>query len=345
MRGVCAVWAALSVAVATASAADCPLPPLRHLKLPSAPSMTLPYYSPVDVGSADPTNAKPVARYTLAVVSQHGMNRNADDYYCSMVEALGAAYPGGNASVLVVAPRFLQKEDGPLPGELFWDGEDWNKGDPSSAAAGPTASSFDVLDHLVELLSRLPSVRRVVLAGHSAGGQIMVRYAAATRVGVPPGVGLRVVVANPSSFPYLTPERPLLPALDAFAPPNASAAAACPAYDDWRYGLGHPNPYVAASGTPDELRQRFAARDVVYLRGTADTCNEDLDPTCDSHGLDRDCEAMLQGRWRYERGVAWSNYLRYFYGRKVHRAVDVPGVGHDGALMFGSEEGISVLFH
>lgn len=36
----------------------------------------------------------------------------------------------------------------------------------------------------------------------------------------------------------------------------------------------------------------YAGRDVVYLAGQNDTCNEDLTPKCQSHGLDKSCSGM-----------------------------------------------------
>lgn len=70
---------------------------------------------------------------------------------------------------------------------------------------------------------------------------------------------------------------------------------------------------MSATGV-DLIRKNYPPRDVIYLLGTNDTCNEDLDPTCDSHGLDLGCEAMMQGRWRYERGTIWMKFLVFYYG-------------------------------
>ena len=45
-----------------------------------------------------------------------------------------------------------------------------------------------------------------------------------------------------------------------------------------------------------------------------DTCNEDLTPGCQSHDLAKGCEAMLEGRWRKERGLQYAAFVAAFYG-------------------------------
>ena len=78
-------------------------------------------------------------------------------------------------------------------------------------------SSFAVADRLLAELSdakRFPNLRRIVLAGHSAGGQFVNRYVAVGRLGES-GAGparrleYRFLVANPSSYLYLDGRRPV----------------------------------------------------------------------------------------------------------------------------------------
>jgi len=283
----------------------------------------------------------------LAVVVQHGMNLNADEYFCSGLKALFAEYPSGNSSILVLAPRFQQLDHAPDPGELYWADEGWNMGGDSVpvGSTGNTVSSFAVMDTiLTELLNtaRFPSLRRVVLIGHSAGGQFVVRYALGSRREMPqkPTVAARYIVANPSTYPYLSRERPARDGSGSWVLPHDR----CTDYNTWRYGLDGLNGYMNATGIPVAVKQ-FAARNVVYLLGLNDTCNEDLDPSCDSHGLDRGCEAMWQGRWRLERGTNWAAFLTRFYGANPHTFFFVPDIGHDGQAMITSKEGRRALFH
>ena len=88
----------------------------------------------------------------------------------------------------------------------------------------------------------------------------------------------------------------------------------------------------------------YALRDVVYLMGQNDTCNEDLTPRCQSHGLDKSCSGMLEGDYRRMRAQNYIKFLAAFFGWTVHRGVVVPGVGHDHTNMFQSQQGLAALF-
>ena len=69
-------------------------------------------------------------------------------------------------------------------------------------------SAFDALDTLLAKLGDraiLPTLSQIVLAGFSAGGQLVQRYAA---VGKGSDIDLRYVVGSPSSFLYFGDARP-----------------------------------------------------------------------------------------------------------------------------------------
>ena len=199
---------------------------VHYLRLPGG--LRFPYYSnggPID----EPVNGSStwVGRAELAVVVQHGANRNADDYFCAGTEAARlAGYGDGRA--LVLAPRFMEPADHPTTGTVWWNGSFpdgcWRCGaesDPASSADGTTTvSSYAVLDTIVRLLQaakaarRFPRLRRVTLAGHSSGGQMIQRHAIFSRIPpvsarapsstramgmAPPQLQVRHVPGNPSS--------------------------------------------------------------------------------------------------------------------------------------------------
>ena len=192
-----------------------------------------------------------------------------------------------------------------------------------SRAHGPAPlSTFDVFDALLMRLADrtvLPDLTTVVIAGHSAGGQVVQRYAVVGRGDVAllvRGIYLRYVVANPSSYLYLSPDRP-----------EKVDAASCPLLNRWRYGLEAAPPYVGATAG---LETRYAARDVVYLLGTAD-----VDPR--HPDLETGCAAEAEGAYRLVRGT---NYFAYMKARHpqglVQRMALVPNVAHSGGRMFRS---------
>lgn len=234
--------------------------------------------------------AEPEPGIDHAVIVIHGTLRNADLYFPRMMEARCKA----GARCIVIAPQFLAKVDlekhGLLGSRLaYWSLDGWKEGALSEST--PTISSFAaldcVLDHLADR-ARYPALRSAVVAGHSAGGQIGHRYAvlggADERLAAK-GIALTHVVANPSAYLYLTPERPVA---GGFAIPETSD---CPDYDDYKYGLGKLPAHLGAALA--SLNARYAKRRVAFLLGEAD--NDSAHPQ-----LDRTCRAAAQGANRFD---------------------------------------------
>jgi hypothetical protein len=187
------------------------------------------------------------------------------------------------------------------------------------------------------IASRCPNLRSLVVAGHSAGGPFVNRFAAVLQGTF--GILVGYVVANPSSYLYLNSERVVSGTLDQFAVPPASVIQSCPDYDEYKYGLQARNAYMSRlSGS--QIVNGYRARRVVYLLG-----EQDRDPAAPD--LDTSCPAMLQGSNRFQRGEIYGNHLRDFYGASIgstHRTVLVFGVGHDSRAMFTSTAGVGQLF-
>ncbi|MCC7272940.1 MAG: alpha/beta hydrolase, partial [Alphaproteobacteria bacterium] len=274
----------------------------------------------------------------------HGTLRNADVYFDGMVAAAREAGVGGET--MVVAPQFLADVDA-APHALDervarWSVEGWKEGAPALHPAGGdpvAASSYAALDALVGHFADralYPALATLVVAGHSAGGQVLARWAPTSRADealVRAGVAVRHVIANPSSWLYFDARRPVAGGAG-FAVP---AGDACAGYDDWKYGLRDPVPYAA--GALAGIVPRFLGRDLVILLGAADD-----DPA--HRLLDRSCAARLQGPHRLARGRAYSAYLADLARDAAlrHRLLVVPGVGHDNRKMFGSACGRAALF-
>jgi pimeloyl-ACP methyl ester carboxylesterase len=190
--------------------------------------------------------------------------------------------------------------------------------------------------------SGFPDLQTIVLVGHSAGGQLVQRYAAASEAGdalLRLGIAMRYVVINPSSYLYLDASRPGLGSDGGFAPPAPALLKACPEYNEYKYGLERPNPYLARRSM-EEAKARYGRREVVYLLGEADD-----DPN--DENLDRSCAAMLQGRTRFERGSAFLQHLANVYGDEIrtrHVLDIVPDLGHQGTRILRSPSGLRWLF-
>jgi pimeloyl-ACP methyl ester carboxylesterase len=271
-----------------------------------------------------------------ALIFVHGEQRDADVYerIAQKAIALGAT---GRATLLIV-PQFLETQDvadGRDRDLLRWSKGRWIDGLPADAPA--PISSFSVLDAILDRLAdrtAFPALKTVVIAGHSAGAQLIQRYAVVgreDRILRERGIAVRYVVANPSSYVYFNADRPT--GQGAFAPFDASS---CPSFNHWKYGVDDAPPYVTGE-TVSHLEDVYAARDVVYLIGTADN---------DPHqaALDRTCPAEAQGPQRYARAHAYFSYLQQRHPAFTQRIFDVPGAGHSATAMFTSATALPILF-
>lgn len=279
--------------------------------------------------SADWTHPLPGIR--RAIIVTHGVSRDADTVMYG-VDATRVAAGAAGQQTLLIAPQFLIPIDVTtfhLPSDtLRWSVDGWPSGDP---ALGPAPlSSFDVFDAILGRLADralFPDLTEVVVAGHSAGGQVVQRYAVVVH-DLPAlaarGIRVRYVVANPSSYLYFSDDRP--------QPVNA---ASCPDFDRWKFGLTGAPSYV---GSTAGLETRYAARDVTYLLGTADTNPNHV-------ALDKSCAAEAEGPYRLARGEAYFSYMKARHPTGFNqRLVLVPGVAHNAVRMFGSVCGMAVLF-
>lgn len=108
-----------------------------------------------------------------------------------------------------------------------------------------------------------PALKEIVVAGHSGGGQVVQRFAL-TGHDHPllntEGIRLRYVVANPSSYAYFSPQRPV-----------KFDAASCPGFNDWKYGMQNLPGYVGDRGA-QQLEQ-------AYVSGISLTCWASRTPT------------------------------------------------------------------
>ena len=274
---------------------------------------------------------------TRAVVLVHGVLGR--DVYVRSADELATA-SGASRTTLLIAPQFLSDLDvrnRRLPDAILH----WRITTPGSGgeATGPAPiGSFEVLDAILARLAdraRFPDLQRVVVAGHSGGGQMVQRYAVVGHDAsalTARGVRVRYVVANPSSYLYFSADRPKPGG--GFAPADD---ARCAGVNRWRYGLPGAPAYVVERD-PSVLEQAYVAREVVYLLGT-----EDTDPN--HFELDRSCAGEAQGPHRYARGHAYVHYLQTRHPSGLnHRLWDVAGVGHQGRAMFMSPCGLAALF-
>jgi pimeloyl-ACP methyl ester carboxylesterase len=320
-----------------------PLCPRRITITSDGEAWTVPVCCNLAIEGANPA-------VTRAVVGIHGLDRFATATYSALLAARRKVPEDGRAT-LVLAPQFLTETERTRyhvsPSVPCWKGSRWIQGDDSLPAGNSrrAISAYGVVDAILERLAdrRLfPNLRTIVVAGHSGGGQFVQRYAAGTAVEerlAARGIAVRWVVANPSSYLYLTAERPVPRNEDRFDLPPPSVRRRIATFNNYKYGLDRLNRYMRAAGE-ERIRAQYPRHAITYLLGERD--NDPNHPQ-----LDRGYAAELEGATRLERGLAFYRYLRHLYGpaiARIQRLAIVPGVGHSALRMFSSDAGARALF-
>jgi len=333
------------------------------------------------------------------IITVHGSSRVSTNYLCFMMRTVqdyvaSKSRKNGDETIvtedeyLVIAPWFLAPEDGEpessssdLP-YIKWDdhtptSHTFRYGAESLPVDGSnTVSSFAALDVLLETLctkKSFPNLEKIVVAGHSAGGQVVHRWGVSSSSWCldtnenESHPNVKLVAANPRSYSYLDGRRYFptdggegdeesLESLE-LRELTSQERDDCPGYNRYAWGLADntelPAPYFVSNlanfedANDKEVFCRYAARDVTYLSGERDVeklgnqiCNED----------------GYQGPTRRQRSERFYASLQVigkeagYCGRdddpsiKIHERVLVKNVGHDHALIFLMEEGLRVMF-
>jgi pimeloyl-ACP methyl ester carboxylesterase len=286
-----------------------------------APAYTLDYWSNGEIGIVDPTVRR-------VVVMVHGDSRNADDY--GRYTSLAADAAGLADSTMVVAPLFIADVDFPRADQLYWTEDSWKRGGESENSGRSWAmSSFRVMDALLAALRSDYPKARLVLAGHSAGGQFVQRYAASSTV----HLANRYVPMNPGSYLYLDRRRWFKGRLRA---PTPKELKTCTRYNTYRYGLKRRPAGEFAADAATVVSTYLGSR-VTYLLGKADRVRDS--------DLDTSCSADWEGPNRFRRGTRFFAALQVIAGSRLrHHMVIVPGVAHEGGSMIRSTQAAPVLF-
>lgn len=301
-----------TTAACTTASADC----LRTVTLTGDGEGTFSFYAsfPIYAASAEWTEL------TTAVIVVHGVNRNADDYFGWMMNALQAE--GREEEAVLIAPNFKRANEA-ASGEFSWSGNDWREGQLSTSTA--RISSFAVIDRLIDQLAdrdHFPVLEKVIVIGQSSGALFTHLYAGANAVEDQyPELEFAYLVGESQYF-YYPDGRRIDPGNNQLYTPTG-----CTGYDLWPTGYRILPDYL--STTPEETHnERFLSRSVTYLLGDGGGPDGALNTT--------DCYATLLGPTRYQRGENMFRYLELAYPEHQHARVVAPGVAHDAQALYQS---------
>ncbi|KAL7558307.1 hypothetical protein ACA910_019340 [Epithemia clementina (nom. ined.)] len=300
------------------------------------------------------------AQIHTIVITVHGSTLNADDYLC----CTHAALPDPNRTLVLAPwflPEGNEEEDeedqttrtpttttttttttsrsNNSTTTVLWLLRWHNKASretiyPHSYRYGADSiqgrvSSYAILDALLDFIvqrqaHQFPRLKRLVVTGHSAGGQYTQRWAllsnqsllssSSSLPSVSPSssssnnsLALRVVVANPKSFCYLD-ERRFWEDSQTWQVPSQDELCSCSLYHKWEWGLGPgnvlPSSYkTAAIATATHgvatIVEQYQYRPVVYLSGHLDVV------------INGQCMDQWQGMNRRARSRRYYEYLNH----------------------------------
>eukprot|EP00947_MAST-08B_sp_MAST-8B-sp1_P003745 g3745.t1 len=186
----------------------------------------------------------------------------------------------------------------------YWTTTRWVSGGNSSPDPARFTTSFDALDAMVDLLLDLqasgvfPNLEQITLSGFSAGSQILLRWAFfSDKASSTAAMTVRTIISDPGTYLFFDATRPdstcnalentgTSHSCDTFAVPSADDLAACPEYDEYKYGTNfselssvymYLDSFVANSTLVTEAIAAFAEKDVRFLLGDEDVCNCNTD--------------------------------------------------------------------
>ncbi len=274
---------------------------------------------------------------TQLILAIHSSSYNPD-YYLENSLILLQDNPEQLKKTLIMAPAFYRKDKTSLSNIMVWRSSPfWGSSRALYHEKKINLSSYDILDDILTRIissNHFPNLTNIVILGHSAGGQLVNRYAACNTVedtiAIKKHISIRYLVMAPSSYVYMDGERATRDDLAQFKHPfNAYKK-----YNYWGYGLKHLYGYHKRRHiTEDMIRLQYRYREVLYLVGEEDTTDA---------ALDKSKSAMLEGKNRLERLKTYYDHLQNHYGQDItefHHMAIIKGVGHSSRKLMLSNEG------
>lgn len=289
---------------------------------------------------------------THLIIAIHASGHSTYSVYSDCMELLKKHKKQKN-DIIIVAPQFLMNKhvvENTEENLLYWNVSPFYGSSISTTKSFEgdlRISAYHVLEDIIADFcekKNFPNINRITILGHSAGGQLVNRFAASNTVEFdkarPQNIEIKYVIMNPSSYVYMSPKRSVDWSVKRFTVPSEEEIAKNPGYDNYSYGLNALYSFHRRKGlSREKIRELYPQRKVVYLLGKADCVQDGSMSTHPS--------AMMEGRNRLERGRIYYGHLIDEFGpeiKKNQKLKIAKGVGHNGRGMILSSPGvISIL--
>ena len=293
---------------------------------------------------------------TRALIMVHGAGRNADHYFETATAAGFLA--GALDNTIIIAPRFIAGARQARRRTRSCGrsgGDSWRSGGMSPIESDALVVRLRRRDRAQARRQEdaFPNLTKIVVAGHSAGGQFATATRWRTRCTARSASAVTYVVANPSSYAWPAAVRPL-PTGDADPGRRGQGGAGAGRREgahelhvrpvrreqgarltiSWPAGLENRAGYTAGM-SDDQLKKQLVERPTTYLLGQVDVLP--------LGGFDSSPSAMAQGPTRRARGEAFFKYVTETLGAK-HKAIIVPECGHNDRCIFTTDIVFPVIF-
>lgn len=260
---------------------------------------------------------------TQALIVVHGASINPDDYYSYMTNTLSTLQV--SESTVLLAPHFRTNVTGD-PQDFYWSSLNWREGRESRNTN--KISSFEALDQLISRLADttyFPVLDRIIVTGQSSGGLFTHLFTPANRSEENhPWIEFDYIVSESQYFFYPDGRRINESNGQLYTP------SGCTGYDLWPFGY-EVVPNEVSAIQEQAFTERFVNRSVTYLLGGANMIDGSLNTS--------DCSATLLGSTRFMRGDNMFKYMQQIYPDvHKHEKVVVPGVNHQGSVIYQSQE-------
>ena len=267
-----------------------------------------------------------------AIIFVHGKDRNASEYFKTMVTAMENLEKTND--VVVIAPYFKNIDEVFNNTDIYWSYLGWRYGNNSQPSDSENRhSSFSIIDTLINKLANtnhFPNLKQIFIAGHSAGAQFSQLYSAGNSMEEKyTNINFGYWIANSQFFLYTNPNRWSDTDGD-FIVPDESL---CQGYDEYPRGMVDRNTFMNKLSS-EKIIQNISKRKVTLLLGEEDVTNSALTTTC---------YAMLLGKHRYDRGQKYFAFLNKFYPNNSTSKVNIPNADHDKDKVYLSQEGLNFI--